>query len=222
MMTSLDQSLTTAELERLDAFLRSDAVSEHAMSLLMLNGFLTAVASGPNMLMPSVWLDVVWGEHEEDAPTFASDDEAKTILTLILRYMNEVNAALQNMTLVPLFCELRDEEQRQGAEAWAYGYMAGLACDPDGWKPIFKDKQAHMLMLPIMMLSAPPGFFDDGDPSEDDKYGAIPLIPKAAEGIFGYWYMKRSRSLPPMYMRAKSAQKSKPKSKRKKTKRQKR
>ena len=221
MMTGLDQSLTTAELERLDAFLRSDAVSEHAMSLLMLNGFLTAVASGPNMLMPSVWLDVIWGEHEEDAPTFASDDEAKNILTLILRSMNEVNASLQNMTLVPLFCELPDEEQRQGAEAWAYGYMAGLACDPDSWKPIFNDKQAHVLMLPIMMLCAPPGIFDE-EPSEKEKCEAVPLIPKAAEGIFGYWYMKRSRRLPPISMRAKSAQKSKPKPKRKKTKRQKR
>ncbi|EJN6955528.1 UPF0149 family protein [Aeromonas hydrophila] len=36
-------------------------------SMSMLNGFLTAPVSGPNLIMPSRWLPAIWG-GEQDQP----------------------------------------------------------------------------------------------------------------------------------------------------------
>jgi hypothetical protein len=45
--------LSEAEIDQLDDFLISDSVPEEAMDLSMMDGFITALASGPNLMMPS-------------------------------------------------------------------------------------------------------------------------------------------------------------------------
>ena len=48
--------LTNLEIEQLDAFLLSDDGLENAMDVSSLDGFLCAVLSGPNVIMPSEWM----------------------------------------------------------------------------------------------------------------------------------------------------------------------
>jgi hypothetical protein len=52
--------LTNREIEKLDAFLLSDGGLENAMDVSTLDGFLCAVLSGPNVIMPSEWMRWVW------------------------------------------------------------------------------------------------------------------------------------------------------------------
>ena len=49
------------DLERLDAFLMSDQLPDEALMLSEVDGFLTGIALGPEAIMPSEWLPVVWG-----------------------------------------------------------------------------------------------------------------------------------------------------------------
>ena len=58
----LDEPLSDAELDELEAFLASDAVPQDCMDLEMLDGYLTAVVSGPEVIQPSEWLPQVWSE----------------------------------------------------------------------------------------------------------------------------------------------------------------
>ncbi|MDH4181205.1 MAG: YecA family protein, partial [Betaproteobacteria bacterium] len=44
---ALDEPLSDTELDELEAFLASDAVPQDCMDLEMLDGYLTAIASGP-------------------------------------------------------------------------------------------------------------------------------------------------------------------------------
>ncbi|MEO8676633.1 MAG: UPF0149 family protein, partial [Casimicrobiaceae bacterium] len=53
---ALDEPLTDAELDELEVFLASDAVPQDCMDLEMLDGFLTAIVSGPEVIQPSEWL----------------------------------------------------------------------------------------------------------------------------------------------------------------------
>ena len=52
--------LIDQEIEELDAFLLSDDGLENAMDVSGLDGFLCAVLSGPNVIMPSEWMRWVW------------------------------------------------------------------------------------------------------------------------------------------------------------------
>ena len=61
-MRALDEPLSDAELDELEVFLASDAVPQDCMDLEMLDGFLTAIVSGPESIQPSEWLPQVWSD----------------------------------------------------------------------------------------------------------------------------------------------------------------
>ena len=67
---TLDQPLSNAELEELDDFLCGEDIEETSMDVSTLDGFLTAIAIGPQIVLPSEWLPWVWdmddGEAEPD------------------------------------------------------------------------------------------------------------------------------------------------------------
>ena len=69
--------LNQADLEMLDAFLMSDQAPENCMQLSDLDGFLTAVAIGPELIMPSEWLPTIWGDGE---PEFETAEQAQSII----------------------------------------------------------------------------------------------------------------------------------------------
>jgi yecA family protein len=57
------------------------------MMLSDLDGFLTGIAVGPELVLPSEWLPLDWGS---DAPEFADEGEAKAVLGAILGRYNEI------------------------------------------------------------------------------------------------------------------------------------
>jgi len=86
--------LTNREIEKLDAFLLSDGGLENAMDVSTLDGFLCAVLSGPNVIMPSEWMRCVWDMEEgEQAPEFASETQAQRILGLLMVCIIATNVA---------------------------------------------------------------------------------------------------------------------------------
>ena len=68
MTAKLTTPLSDEELEELDQFLLSEAVSDEAMLLDTLDGYLTAIVIGPATILPSQWLPGIWGAGEDDAP----------------------------------------------------------------------------------------------------------------------------------------------------------
>src|SRR6516165_1930947 len=85
---ALDEPLTDAELDELEGFLASDAVPQDCMDLEMLDGFLTAIVSGPEAIQPSEWLPQVWSDGGRTAtPAYLNNDQAQRIMGLMLRHM---------------------------------------------------------------------------------------------------------------------------------------
>jgi len=65
----LDNPLTEAEFDQLDEFLMNDESLSDTMDTAMLDGYLAAVASGPNLVMPNQMLRWVWDtENGEESP----------------------------------------------------------------------------------------------------------------------------------------------------------
>jgi len=75
------------DLDRLDEFLMSDLVGDDAMTLSTLDGYLTGIAIGPELVMPSEWLPQVWGETY---PSFEDGQEAQEITGLIMARYNQI------------------------------------------------------------------------------------------------------------------------------------
>ncbi|MES2743135.1 MAG: UPF0149 family protein [Pseudomonadota bacterium] len=152
----LDQPLSEKEFDELDQFLLSDRCPDDAMTMDMLHGYLTAVAIGPDTIMPAEWLERIWGEDAEQGPSFKNAKEAERITGLIMRFMNEVLVTFEvaPKEFEPLFVEHEHEGQTLiDAEAWCWGFWEGMELHPDSWAAIW-DSEVAPLMQPIYLLGA--------------------------------------------------------------------
>ena len=52
------------DLDILDDYLISNHAPDNSMGLSDLDGFLTGIAVGPELILPSEWLSVIWGGDE--------------------------------------------------------------------------------------------------------------------------------------------------------------
>src|SRR5258708_18423719 len=92
------------DLEELAQYLDSDLSPDDGMGLSDLDGFLTGIVVGPELIMPSEWLPVIWGGGE---PEFESAAEAQTVLGTIMARFNETihNLDTHPENFAPLFWE---------------------------------------------------------------------------------------------------------------------
>src|SRR4051812_33311605 len=86
-MGAADLSVSDADLDLLDAYLLSDQSPPECLLLSDLDGFLTGIAIGPEVVMPSEWLPHVWGGEE---PVFDDHVQASAILATILGRYNTI------------------------------------------------------------------------------------------------------------------------------------
>jgi len=140
-MTELSQPLSDAELDQLDGFLLdrvpedadTDDLDEGITDVSELDGFLTAVVSGPVTIPPSQWLPAVWGDFE---PTWDEVEEFQEIFTLFIRHMNAISDRLMNMPeeFEPLFFghEVKGKSYLI-VDEWCEGYRIGVDLAASAW-----------------------------------------------------------------------------------------
>src|SRR5260221_9476783 len=87
------------DLEALERFLMSDRSPPDSMMLSDLDGFLTAIAVGPELVLPSEWMPVIWGGDE---PVFADDAEMQAVLGGIMSRYNEILRHIADRTFEPI------------------------------------------------------------------------------------------------------------------------
>src|ERR1700681_4385677 len=92
------------DLDGLDDYLMSDHAPDDSMGLSDLDGFLTGIAVGPELILASEWLPVIWGGEE---PVFHTEDEMRTVLGTIMGRYNEIVACLNSDpdSFDPIFLE---------------------------------------------------------------------------------------------------------------------
>jgi uncharacterized protein len=184
------------DLEALDQFLMSDASPEDCMQLSDLDGFLTGIAIGPELVMPSEWLPAIWGGDE---PVFESMEQAQTVIGTIMGRYNEILRELDTDPegYEPVFWEGPDGEVI--AADWAEGFVDAIRLRPEAWRPLLEDREALILLMPILALcgDAEGGSPLELDPEEDaDLLAQAPdLIPACVAGIDGFWKERRGRPM---------------------------
>ena len=176
--------LTGAELGQLDTLLqtlRADGV----MSLDGMDGYLTALLSGPGDLLKALptadWLPWVWGGDgeggSEDAHPFASKRQKKASVVLLLRHLRHIDHQLRQTpdTWEPIF-----SVAEQGADEWAdardwcTGFLQAVDLLPSAWEAAWEEPALGPALAPLLLLgggldaAAGPGAEDTEGTREDD------------------------------------------------------
>ena len=109
------------DVDALDAFLISDRAPEDCMQLSDLDGFLTGIAIGPELIMPSEWLPVIWGSGE---PEFESRRKRSGFLNAIMGRYNEILHLLQHAP-GRIRADFLDDQRRKGRRCRLGGRVHG-------------------------------------------------------------------------------------------------
>lgn len=143
---ALQQPLSEDEIQTLARFLDERVLERDGMSFEMLDGYLTAVLSGPDMILPSEWLPPIWsGEDngEDDAGVFDNQTEAEGILDLVMRHYNHIAGVLAQggAEFEPWVgeVELEGGEFAAFAQEWALGYLRGIGLREEAWDELLSD-----------------------------------------------------------------------------------
>ncbi|MDP1614829.1 MAG: YecA family protein, partial [Methylococcales bacterium] len=186
--------LSNEEMDELDRFLMSDATSNETMPLDCLDGFLTAIVSGPVMLKPSEWLPHVWGPTEQDAPTFDTLEQAERVTVLIMRQLNGIIWSLQQDAdaFEPVFDTVvypDDSHEYINGEMWAHGYMNGIELQRQNWKVFFDEPNSAEVLRPIYLLGADDVTMEEEalteTPAQREKLSE--QIPASVAWIYKFW-----------------------------------
>lgn len=193
---------TEQELDWLDDFLlnridedvdvgdRDEGIND----LSTLDGFFTAIVSGPDVVPPSRWIPSLWGDFE---PEWASDEEAETALTLLFRYMNSVAAFLLKdpKNFEPMFLENNVKGKTYtSVDDWCEGYMRGVHLLDAQWQQQSTDMKILLAPIKFFTLGEGPENFDDF--SELEIENLQKAVTPNVRLIHKYWLEKMSDEEP--------------------------
>jgi uncharacterized protein len=175
----------SANLEVLDRFLRSGRAPTEGLTLSGLDGFLTAICVGPEIVPQSEWMAAIWGSA---TPEFADEAEAEAILGLIMGRYDEISRKLVDGTIEPILLAAPDGSAI--AKAWADGFGRAIRLRLPAWQPMFNSKRDYLLLVPILAASGGAGeALFDLPPEDEDSFiaAATEYIPRCVLGISAFW-----------------------------------
>ena len=167
-----DQDIAVLE----DFLLREDA-PENSMDASMIDGFLTAILSGPRLIMPGEALRWIWDtENGQDGAHFKDEQEAQQILGLIMQQWNAIARSLMQdpQAYEPLILErtLDDGSVVPIIDEWCVGYQKGMALDKDGWADLGIAQPE--LLKPVWLYGGEAGWeILQKHPLSDEEHGQM-------------------------------------------------
>lgn len=184
--------VTEADIDRLDAFLMSENVADDAMTISMLDGFLTGIVIGPELILPSEWMPLIWGSAP---PEFKTASEAQDIYGLIMRCYNQIITDLTHYRddYEPILTI--DHTGDLLGEIWADGFLMAMRLREDAWKPIFDSEYGTAASL-IMTLAIPEMMDELTDGFDEASNLANALsedLPVTVLAIDDFWKSRRGQ-----------------------------
>jgi len=196
-MKSSSDLLSDDDLDWLDNFLlnrfdkteNDSHADEGVMCVSELDGFFTAVVSGPVMILPSVWMPVLWGDFQ---PEYANEEEVQTVLSLIMQHMNSIAATLmiQPDYFGPIFLERKVEDKIYTiVDEWCEGYMRGVNIAAEQWH--MNETEMKILLAPVMAFSGELALQTHSNYQHAEIDNLQKAIRTNARDIHAYWLARR-------------------------------
>jgi uncharacterized protein len=185
-----DNPLNNAELAFIDEMLLKYGNDEGVLDSSELDGFLTAIVSGPTPIMPSQWFPALWG-GEGNEPEWESEAELRRFTGLVIQHMNNVITLLmeQPQNFQALFGHSVDNGNSVAiAEEWCFGYMRGIGLAP--WPALPPTLAAQLALIALHGTEA--GFDTLEAMTPEQHQQSVALIEPAARALHAYWLSQRS------------------------------
>jgi uncharacterized protein len=190
------QPLTEAEMDRVSALLERFG-TKRSMNLEQLDGFFAALISGPQVVPPSDYLPVIFGDEMVLRDTVNAQPMLQDFLSLIMRHWNAIADTLHSgEVFLPLL--LQDENGITQANDWATGFLRGMEFHKEEWASLLADEEHGGWLVPIFALAS------EHSPDPEMRSYKAPvstelrekLIVGAAAGVTGiYRHFKTQRPL---------------------------
>jgi uncharacterized protein len=181
--------LDSVLLNRIDEDSVTEGSDEGILCVSELDGFLTAIVSGPVTVVPSRWLPAVWGDFE---PTWDSIEEANTFMNLVMRLMN-FNAVVlteEPERFEPLFLEREWKDKKAlVVDEWCEGFLRGVELTGELWAA--GGTEIQDMMRPILGFCEASNWaahdLPDSDATVQDQLAIAPSV----RAIHAYWLERR-------------------------------
>ena len=118
-----------------------------------LQGFLFAVVSAPELVRPSEWMPIVFGDQPAE---YASLEEAREVTAALMAVYNSINATVyDSRAALPDDCQFRDHplanlEDDAPVAQWSRGFLRGHQWLEESWEAYvpkeFDEDYASMLL----------------------------------------------------------------------------
>jgi uncharacterized protein len=189
-----DLAPSDADIDVLDAYFTNPDLPDDVMTLSELDGFLTALAIGPEAIDRGEWLPLIWNGGE---PLFRDEAQAQAVLRAIASRSNDIVRGLLDGQYGPLMDV--DVDDKPLPQSWAVGFMTGASLRIEAWTKLFESEDDDTIAYPILALCED----EEGKPlfdlsARDRKFliaNAPELIAGAVADIADYW--KRVPTLQP-------------------------
>ncbi|HAG93859.1 MAG: YecA family protein [Pseudomonadales bacterium] len=192
MLNLNDDPLTQEELDWLDAVLEKYGTDAAIINVSELDGFLTALVSGPNMVMPSQWLPAIWEtESGPDSVPWENEAEASRFMALVMQHMNNNTAVLMESPeqYEAMFMQAEENgEIHTIVDDWCLGYMRGVALG-GGWEQLPEEYEQHLMAIAIHADLEIQEELDKQTP--EILQLMVERIEPAAVALHGYWLSQR-------------------------------
>ena len=186
------EPLTDAELDHLSAILERFG-DNRSMNLEQLDGFLAALICGPELVPPSKYLPMIWG----DRTVFEGTSSAQEFLSLLMRHWNAIADTLNSGEVyLPLLFE--NESGITHGNDWAKGFLRGMEFGKEDWTLLLDDEDHGGSLIAIFALANEHNSNPEMRPYEDPISAELreTLIVSAAAGATQiYRYFKSQRLL---------------------------
>lgn len=155
--------------EELEEFLMSDQMPENCMQLSDMDGFLTAIAIGPDMILPSEWMPIIIGDEDY---VFENIEQNQAFFGAVINWYNGILAKLRGECPEDYStCIYEDSNGNPIFSDWAEGFLLGMSLRANSWKPIFNSKEYAKYMAPI--IAHTPDLENGGFKVGDDVYNKL-------------------------------------------------
>lgn len=187
---------TTRELITLDGFLRKQASD---MSLVKAHGFITAIASFPEIFMPSEWIPILVGELKILHDQIPINVMLEKLITMYKQITSNLNS---EETFEFLFSATDptvsiDKAAYDNIQEWCNGYCLALVWNEDAWLNVSEDyitKACTTFFMLTDLINAAPDLHRVSE-WQKDKQILIKNLPDLVKALYIYWVSKHKNSM---------------------------
>lgn len=179
--------LNAADFELIEDTLLQYGDDHSVLNPCELDGYFTALVSGPTQVDIAEWFPGIWGGEN---PAWETPEQCRQFIDLCVRHINTLAAQL---TQAPQAFKARFEQtEHQGqnlllAEEWCFGYLRGVAVG--NW-PEMPAPQVQALQL-IIDCAEQDNFELPADLDLEQHRQQIAAIEPAAWQLHAYWLAQR-------------------------------